>query len=151
MSTALTTMNYALAHHDWQMAERAASDLTIQNAELIAENDRLWVERNAGLTAIRDRDAELDIAREHIAKPVTLIIAPAIGRWIAGLPMTTADAIQAACDWIDRQMERVPEEVTVPARGATSLVLTSLAFSILLIGGLMAMGSLLDWFETVTL
>lgn len=121
MRTTLTTLNYALTHHDWPMVERAAGDLVTQNAALLAENDRLWIERNAGLAAVRDRDTELDIAREHIARPVTLIIAPAIGRWIAGLPTTTADAVQVACDWIDRQMERVPETVTVPARLAVGM------------------------------
>ncbi|NHN93904.1 hypothetical protein, partial [Acetobacter sicerae] len=152
--TTMTALNYALTHHDWPMAERAAGDLVTQNAALLAENDRLWVERNAGLAAIRDRDTELDIAREHIARPVTLIIAPAIGRWFAGLPMTTADAIQIVLDWVDGQIERVPEAVTIPARatmGVVSAIAMSLAFGLLVMSAILFTGSLLDWFELVSL
>lgn len=154
MSTTLTTLNYALTHHDWPMAERATGELVTQNAALIAENDRLWAERNAGLTAIRDRDTELEIAREHIARPVTLIIAPAIGRWISGLPMTTADAIQIVLDWVDGQVERVPEAGTIPARatvGVVSVIAMSLAFGLLVMSAILFTGSLLDWFELVSL
>lgn len=154
MRTTMTALNYALAHHDWPMAERAAGDLVTQNAALLAENDRLWAERNAGLTAIRDRDTELDIAREHIARPVTLIIAPAIGLWLAGLPTTTADVIQVVFDWVDGQIERVPEAVTIPARatmGVVSAIAMSLAFGLLVMSAILFTGSLLDWFELVSL
>ncbi|MFT8896305.1 MAG: hypothetical protein ABF968_05000 [Acetobacter sp.] len=154
MNTTLTALDHGLTHHDWPMVERATRALRDQNAALSAENDRLWLERNNNLTNIRDLNTELDISRERMARPITLIIAPAIGLWLSGLPCSTADAVQMALDWIDQKIERVPENVTVPARGVASLasmMLASVAFILFTVGAMMALGSALDWFETVTL
>lgn len=154
MNNAITTMEHGLSHHDWPLVERSARELRDQNAALTAENDRLWLERNNNLTNIRDLNTELDISRERMARPVTLIVAPAIGLWLAGLPCSTADAVQVVLDWIDQKIERVPETVTVPARGVASLasmMLASVAFVLFTVGAMLTLGSLLDWFEAVTL
>lgn len=154
MRNVLTALSHGLAHHDWPMVERATRELRDQNAALTAENDRLWMERNNNLTNIRDLNTEMDLCRERMAQPVTLIIAPAIGLWLAGLPCSTADAVQVVLDWIDQKIERVPETVTVPARGVASLasmMLASVAFVLFTVGAMLTLGSLLDWFEAVTL
>ncbi|BCI68125.1 hypothetical protein AAJCM20276_27490 [Acetobacter aceti] len=121
MTNALTALNHGIAHHDWPLVERAARELRDQNTALAAENDRLWLERNNNLTNIRDLNTELDISRERMARPVTLIIAPAIGLWLSSLPCSTADAVQVALDWIDTQIEKVPEQIVVSTRLAVGM------------------------------
>lgn len=114
MTNALTALNHGIAHHDWPLVERAARELRDQNTALAAENDRLWLERNNNLTNIRDLNTELDISRERMARPVTLIIAPAIGLWLSSLPCSTADAYRWRWTGSTRRSRKSPSRSWCP-------------------------------------
>ena len=118
---ALTTLTHDLAHHDYPMIERSAKELQRSYDAVVAENDHLHRRNRDQAMTITDLHTELDICREFMDSPMTLIVLPRIWRWIVSMPANTGDAIGMALRWFDAQIAKLPESITVSTRVAVGM------------------------------
>ncbi|MFT8718777.1 hypothetical protein [Acetobacter sp.] len=118
---AMTTLAHGLTHHDYPMIERAAKELQRSHDAVVSENDHLHRRNREQAMTITGLHTELDICREYMDRPITLIVLPRIWQQIVSMPANTSDAIGMVLRWLDEQVAKLPDSITVSTRVAVGM------------------------------